>query len=319
MSFPDGFRVMVTGHRSVRGERAAMVRGVLRDILDRVRLRHPEGVVAVCGMAVGADAEFAEAAIEIGVPLVAAVPVETQADPWPPEAQHRYARLLNRACHVVEVWKDPAYAAVNIGAQMMARNRWMLDHSDMIVAVWNGQKSGGTYNAVREAHRRGRKVMVVDPSTGAVRAEAPPEPRSDAKTAGFGKEYGVDPAGSVLGLFASLVHDSVEVEVGDADVLRDLVVRPYAAMMAEIKAETERLSAGFSSGTGWQDLAERGRYKPVFLDADYDQLEMRIAQKFQAVRQLEEQNRHADLSDALRYATVQTGRFRGVDTGRRGG
>lgn len=209
--FPPGHRVMITGHRSVRGEVAHRVRDVLSTILERIQVRHEEGVVAVCGMAVGADAEFAEAALSLAIPLVAAVPCETQSDPWPAEARCRYDRLLNQASHVVEVWKLPDYRAHTIGSQMFARDRWMVDHSDTTIAVWDGRKSGGTWHTVQETARRGRKVLVVDPISGTIRSEAPSAFAQKIKSVGPGEEHGLGPEQNALGLFGTVLPDSVEV------------------------------------------------------------------------------------------------------------
>lgn len=46
---------------------------------------------------------------------------------------------------------------------MMKRNRYMVDHSDAVIAVWNGSKSG-TGNTVRYAMSSGKKVLIIDPN-----------------------------------------------------------------------------------------------------------------------------------------------------------
>lgn len=176
MNFPTGHRVMVTGHRTIRGEQARMVRVGLSTLLERIQARQPSGLVAISGMAVGTDMEFAEAAVYLGIPLVAAIPCETQSSLWPKAVRDRYDRLIDSASHVVAVWKNPSYHAATIGAKLFARNRWMLDHSDSILGVWDGRMKGGTYHTIQEALRRERKVLIIDPSTGVFRVEAPAKP-----------------------------------------------------------------------------------------------------------------------------------------------
>lgn len=39
----------------------------------------------------------------------------------------------------------------------------MVDHSDAVIAVWNGSKSG-TGNTVRYAMSSGKKVLIIDPN-----------------------------------------------------------------------------------------------------------------------------------------------------------
>ena len=45
---------------------------------------------------------------------------------------------------------------------MDKRNRYMVDHADYILAVWNGCPSG-TGNTVRYAHKKGRSIIVINP------------------------------------------------------------------------------------------------------------------------------------------------------------
>lgn len=163
-----GYRVMVTGHRDVRGDRAIAVRESLRQVLTGLRARREALVVALSGMAIGADIEFAEVALDLGIPLVAALPLEGQDSVWPEHARRRYRDVLGRAACVVEVWKDPLYLRATVNARLHARNLWLLDYSDLVIAVWDGRETGGTWAAVKEALKRGRKIMVVNPHSGAV-------------------------------------------------------------------------------------------------------------------------------------------------------
>jgi len=225
--WPTGFRVMVTGHRDVRGQRADVVRGTLERILTKMKERNPEGVVAISGMAIGTDIEFAEVALELGCPLVAAIPTENQQEPWPREARDRYQQALDRANMTVGVWLDPLYATTHIGARFHARNRWMIDHSTegAAIAVWDGRQAGGTWAAVKEILRRGRKVLVIDPRTGDLRIEKPSESlRDQAKGTSFGTPYGV-------AIKKRLTAEGVEVEEGSA---LDLFADVYAHELASI-------------------------------------------------------------------------------------
>lgn len=196
-TWPPGRRVMVTGHRNIYGARAEGVRKVLTEVLRSLQERTLRGVLAVSGMAVGADAEFVDAAICLGIPFVAAVPTATQDARWPQHARERYAEHLRRAAMVVHVWEDPAYAQSSYGAQMHARNAWMLDHvakdDGVVVAVWDGRNTGGTASAVAGAHARGRKVLVVDPNTLEVRVQPIPVPDpSQANTSAEKSTFSMD-------------------------------------------------------------------------------------------------------------------------------
>jgi uncharacterized phage-like protein YoqJ len=102
----------------------------------------------ISGMALGWDQAFAEAALQLGIPVCAAVPFDGQELRWPRRSRRHYEDLLTLASriHVVspgryELWK------------MQARNRWMVDHTTRLAALWNGS-SGGTANCIQYARLR---------------------------------------------------------------------------------------------------------------------------------------------------------------------
>jgi uncharacterized phage-like protein YoqJ len=45
---------------------------------------------------------------------------------------------------------------------MQARNEWMVDNSNAMIAVWDGSP-GGTANTVKYAQAKERPVLVIDP------------------------------------------------------------------------------------------------------------------------------------------------------------
>lgn len=109
----------------------------------------------ISGMALGWDMALAEAALGLGIPLVAAVPFKGQESVWPQDAQRRYAALLGLAAEVVYVCK-PGYEAW----KYQRRNEWMTDRCDVLLALWNGTP-GGTANCVRYAQKKGKKIVNV--------------------------------------------------------------------------------------------------------------------------------------------------------------
>lgn len=99
----------------------------------------------ISGMALGWDMAWAEALIELEVPLIAAIPFVGQEQRWPDASQERYRRILGAADRV-EIICTGGYAAY----KMQARNEWMVDKADRIVALWDGS-AGGTRNCVAYA------------------------------------------------------------------------------------------------------------------------------------------------------------------------
>jgi uncharacterized phage-like protein YoqJ len=115
-------------------------------------LREIDAKVVVSGMALGWDQAIAEAALRIGIQLVAALPFGGQENRWPLAAQERYRALLKRA--TIKLVCDGDYAAW----KLQRRNQYLVTSSDLLLALWNGS-DGGTANCVGYADRVGRKMQ----------------------------------------------------------------------------------------------------------------------------------------------------------------
>jgi len=178
-------RVMVTAHRPPKiggyqtpNTTEQWVRANLRATLAGLLERHPD-LTAVTGMALGGDQIFAEVCIELGIPFTAAVPFAAQPSRWPDATKALYHRLLKKAAKVVIVDEIASYHSDTFGGKMALRNKWGLDHSDLLVAIWDGTP-GGTANTVKMARKRGRKILRIDPRAGSVGIE-----ESEAEDDGF--------------------------------------------------------------------------------------------------------------------------------------
>ena len=51
---------------------------------------------------------------------------------------------------------------------MLDRNRFLVDHANILLAVYNGERRGGTAATVRYAQKMGRKIIMIDPLTQAL-------------------------------------------------------------------------------------------------------------------------------------------------------
>ena len=82
----------------------------------------------------------------------AAVPFAGQAEHWGAAQRQRYEALLAR-CDTVTVLQGHYSPGC-----MMKRNRYMVDHADLIIACYDG-KSGGTLNTLRYAIERDIQIV----------------------------------------------------------------------------------------------------------------------------------------------------------------
>ena len=143
-----------TGHRpnKLGGYGIETTNKLIQIASDWLREQKPTKVIS--GMALGWDMALASAAISNEIPLVAAVPFKGQEVKWPQESQKEFNRLLEKATSVVFV-SDGGYAAW----KMQVRNEWMVDNADVILALYNGDTSGGTYNWIRYAKKKEKQVV----------------------------------------------------------------------------------------------------------------------------------------------------------------
>lgn len=153
-----------TGHRPEKlpwgsNETDPRCADLKRKIYDAVCSAYDEGMRHfICGMARGCDFYFAEAVVALrqekgDVTLEAAVPCSGQAGSWPEADQIRWRSLLAQ-CDLETLVQEQYTKGC-----MLRRNRYMVDHSALLIAVYDGV-SGGTRQTLEYALRQ--KVPFVD-------------------------------------------------------------------------------------------------------------------------------------------------------------
>ena len=102
------------------------------------------------------------------IKLELAIPFEKQSSKWYPHDVNTYELQKQQADILifVDTLKEYEFKGVNIGeyhpAKMMIRNRYMVDNSSIVIAVWNGSK-GGTANCVNYAKKQGKEIVIINP------------------------------------------------------------------------------------------------------------------------------------------------------------
>ena len=111
----------------------------------------------ICGMAEGCDLYCAEAVLEVKkrhphITLEAAIPCPTQPDAWSAAQKKRYADIL-AACDD-ETLVQTSYTS----DCMLRRNRYMVDHASLLIALHDGLP-GGTRYTIEYALKRGLNII----------------------------------------------------------------------------------------------------------------------------------------------------------------
>ena len=131
-----------------------------REIIHAVKrdgIRH-----FLTGMALGVDTWAAEIVLSLrkqfAITLEAVLPCEGQDAKWPLESQKRYQSIITKCDKVTLLQTRYTPDCFD------RRNRYMVDHSDLIIAVWNGSPSG-TGNTISYARSREKRICVIPART----------------------------------------------------------------------------------------------------------------------------------------------------------
>lgn len=147
--------VCFTGHRMIAAEKTAAVRDAAERQMRYLIARGCDTFLV--GGALGFDtlAQLAALRLRSELPylrVVMAIPCEGQDARWREKDREIYALLRKRAD--AEIVLSPSYT----DGCMLARNRFMIDHSCACIAFFNGNPRGGTAYTVRYAAGAGVPV-----------------------------------------------------------------------------------------------------------------------------------------------------------------
>lgn len=149
--------VAITGHRPERiPDMKAMEEALSEAYLEL------EVTKVIQGMAAGIDLLAARTAFRLDIPFISARP---WAGHTPRVAdQISYENAIVYAEEVVNVHPSIKYPGAWV---YQKRNEWMVDRAELVIAVWDGQPKGGTYNCVKYAHDvKELPILMIDPVAG---------------------------------------------------------------------------------------------------------------------------------------------------------
>lgn len=116
----------------------------------------------LCGMSLGFDMICAETVLNLkeqysDIKLIGALPCYTQDKKWEDSDKQRYRSLLSRLDRVRCIYDK------YIGAECMhERNKYMVNNSSLMIALFNGQR-GGTKSTIEYAKKQGVKIVIINP------------------------------------------------------------------------------------------------------------------------------------------------------------
>jgi len=137
----------VTGHRDLPQKEINRVKVALRQEVEKAVV---DGFTCfMSGFAEGVDQYFAEIVLDIrkstpALELVAVIPYQKRLDSL---RKKKLTYEMLEACADVVVIREEYQPSV-----YSHRNRYMVEHSDRVIAVYDGREKGGTARTIRFAH-----------------------------------------------------------------------------------------------------------------------------------------------------------------------
>lgn len=156
------YSIAVTGHRpnklfgyNLHDKRWINLGWLMRAFILSKHNEYSEKITCISGMALGADQLFALVALKLrdqgfDIKVVAALPCKNQ-NIWADDRYWRY--IMKKADEKVYVSKGTYTPWC-----MQKRNEYMVDNSDILLAVWDGSP-GGTANCIKYAKKVNKDVV----------------------------------------------------------------------------------------------------------------------------------------------------------------
>ena len=116
------------------------------------------------GMAMGVDIWTAEIVLKMRrenphLKLICVLPCPSQTDCWEVSMQKRYSAILAQSDKQFMI--SPVYKP----GCMQQRDRWMVEHADLLLAVYDGILRGGTAYTLQYAYFKKKPVLLLNPKT----------------------------------------------------------------------------------------------------------------------------------------------------------
>lgn len=139
-------RLLITGHREEKLITYDLVWINTKIHVETSKLREKYGIsLAYSGMASGVDLMFCDVCCTLGIPYIACIPFEEQADKMTENSRRIREHFIQKAASVKKV-----------------KNSWMVEHADVGLVLWDGNK-GGTHNVVQQLVEKDKPFTWINP------------------------------------------------------------------------------------------------------------------------------------------------------------
>lgn len=139
-------KILITGHRKFKLETYDIewIKLALQETIYDLKKEYG-GFLGLSGMASGVDLWFCNECEQQDISFIACIPFEEQAATMSEDDADNRKKLIDAA-----------------GKVMYVKNSWMVEHCDMGIVVWDGNK-GGTHNVLQQLIEKNKPFIWINP------------------------------------------------------------------------------------------------------------------------------------------------------------
>ncbi|USR93271.1 DUF1273 domain-containing protein (plasmid) [Phormidium yuhuli AB48] len=148
--------IAITGHRRFSNLRKKEVQAWIQS-MSEMALRLHSDAIFICGGAPGVDLWAAEVWSEMGVDWVLVKPCGNHGEGvWSPQLLARRDELAKKAMKVKVLMPEYRRGCLN------KRNEFMVNHSDLVLGLFDGRQRGGTKHCLSYARQNEKPIVWLD-------------------------------------------------------------------------------------------------------------------------------------------------------------
>ena len=117
--------------------------------------------LAYTGCALGSDSAMAVSCVDLSIPIISCVPFVGYESRWfNPKDVERFNYLLDFSKDVVFVDEELKLSPkISKNAKNIIRDKYMVDNSELLIAMYDGNPEGGTYKTITYAESKNKPVI----------------------------------------------------------------------------------------------------------------------------------------------------------------
>jgi 8-oxo-dGTP pyrophosphatase MutT (NUDIX family) len=229
-------RIGVSGHQQI-GDEATIefVSQQLRELLatfQRQAQERGQDILVYSALALGTDQLFAKIALEMDIPVELVIPCSQYAEIFSTtEARDEYHRLLSLCQDVHRLPFDECSEEAYLAA-----GHWIVDHSDLVILVWNGYPAvgkGGTADIASYARYVGRPFFHIHTRQHTVKQYGSLSDGSKITHVSAKRQFAVSKQTVYQGPVLRVDQYQLRMPNGE-EIVRDIVERPESVLVLPV-------------------------------------------------------------------------------------